>query len=80
MHPLLYILLSVIATLALCWLGLRFYIRRNTIGTFRFDVSGTTPMCTFELEKIPEAFEDQKFVLAKVVKSDLAIPGSHKSQ
>ena len=76
----LYIFLTVIVTLLVCALALRIYIRRNTVGTFRFDNNETSPICTFELEKIPEAFEKKKYVLARVKYSELSLPGSHKSQ
>lgn len=80
MKTLLVIVMSIIGTLLICGLAIRFYIRRNTVGTFRFDNNEQLPMCTFELEKIPESFEQSRYVLAKVAKADLSLPGSHKSQ
>lgn len=80
METALYILLSIIGTLIFCVVVAYVYIRRHTVGTFRFDNSTSSPMCTFELEKIPEDFEKDQFVLAKVAKADLSLPGTHESQ
>lgn len=73
------IVMSVIITLAFCYIVARIYIRRHIVGTFRFN-NGVEPMCTFELERIPEFFEKKHYVIAKVVKEDIDLPGTHKSQ
>ncbi len=80
METALYILASVVGTLIFCAVVAHIYIRRHTVGTFRFDSNESSPMCTFELEKIPEDFEKDQYVLAKVSKTDLSLPGTHKSQ
>lgn len=74
------ILLSIVGTLIFCAVVLFVYVKRHTVGTFRFDNNATSPMCTFELEKLPEDFEKSKYVLAKVAWADLSLPGTHESQ
>lgn len=78
MQPALYILLSIVGTLVACGIIAAVYVKTHVIGTFRFDNNGETPMCTFELSKLPENFEKQQFVIARVEWADLSLPGAHK--
>lgn len=72
----LYILLAILATIAIYTAVLAAVVRKNTVGRFNLDLSGD-PLCTFELTKLPEDFEQKKLVFVRVVRRDLSLPGQH---
>lgn len=74
------IIASVAGTLLFCFLVVHSYIRRNLVGTFVIDSNEESPLCTFRLEKRPEDFEKNAYVVVKIDKADLSLPGTHKSQ
>ena len=80
MQQALFILFSVIFTLLFCAAMLALYVKRNTVATFRFDSTKSSPLCTFELERLPESFERKRYVVVRVARADLSLPGTPKSQ
>ena len=58
---------------------LRSYIRRHMLGTFKYDNSGETYRCRFELDNIDD-LENVRFAIVKVKEENLGLPGERKSQ
>lgn len=60
-------------------LWVRAFIRTHTLGTFKFDNSGSTYRCLFEFDDLDDV-EKHKFAIVKIKEADLSLPGESKSQ
>lgn len=72
------IVLIIVLTIAIV-LGVRAFVRMHTLGTFKFDNSGSTYRCRFEFDDLDDV-EKHRFAIVKVKEADLSLPGESKSQ
>lgn len=72
------IVLVIVLLIALV-IFIRAFISMHTLGTFKFDNSGSTYRCRFEFDDLDDV-EKHRFAIVKIKEADLSLPGESKSQ
>lgn len=63
----------------LIMLGFYAFIKRHTLGTFKYDNSGETYRCRMEFDSLDEV-EKLHFAIVKIKEEDLGVPGEKRPQ